>query len=236
MDGGARRARASHEDRPLPQDRPSRGLPEGAALQPEGLVACPVCDALHREADVPPGAQARCHRCHTVLFAPHLNAMTRIVMLAATAAILMVAAVFFPFLEIDASGLHSRSSVFDAIMAFSRGIMLPLSVAVAALIVVLPLVRFGAIAYALTPMVFGYPPPRHAAAAMRWAEDSQPWAMAEIFVVGVAVALVKVAGLAHVTLGPAFWAFVALVLVTVLKDNIMCKFTIWKTLEERRPS
>ena len=57
--------------------------------------------------------------------------------------------------------------------------------------------------------------------------------MAEIFIIGVSVALVKVAGLATISLGPAFWAFVALVLVTALKDSLMCELTIWKTLEER---
>jgi paraquat-inducible protein A len=50
------------------------------------------------------------------------------------------------------------------------------------------------------------------------------------------VALVKVAGLAHLSIGPAFWAFVALVLVTVLKDNFMCRVSVWKTLEARRRS
>ena len=51
--------------------------------------------------------------------------------------------------------------------------------------------------------------------------------------IGVSVALVKVAGLATISLGPAFWAFVALVIVTTLKDSLMCELTIWKTLEER---
>lgn len=202
----------------------------------DGLIACPVCDVLHRDASVAAGARARCRRCGTVLFAPRDSAMTQIVMLAVTATILMAAAVFFPFLELDAGGLHSRSSVFDAVMAFAGGPMLPLSVAVAALIVVLPLLRLAAVTYALAPMVFGFPPAPHARHAMRWAERARPWAMAEIFIVGVAVALVKVAGLAHVTLGPAFWAFAGLVLVTVLNDNLMCRLTVWKTLEERRSS
>jgi paraquat-inducible protein A len=57
--------------------------------------------------------------------------------------------------------------------------------------------------------------------------------MAEIFIIGVAVALVKVAGLATVTLGPAFWAFVLLVIVTVLKDSFMCRVTVWQTLSQR---
>ncbi|MDH3262467.1 MAG: paraquat-inducible protein A [Paracoccaceae bacterium] len=200
------------------------------------LVACPSCDALHRMAEVPTGGRARCHRCGMVLMAPREGALTRIVMLSTTALVLMVAAVFFPFLELQAGGLRQRSSVFDAVMAFSEGLMLPLSVAVAALIVILPLARFAAILYALAPMAFGKAPARHAARAFRLAEELKPWAMAEIFIVGVAVALVKVAGLAQVSLGPAFWAFATLVMVTALKDNFMCRLTIWKTLEERAKS
>ena len=57
--------------------------------------------------------------------------------------------------------------------------------------------------------------------------------MAEVFLVGVAVALVKVGGLATLTIGPAFWAFVGLVIITVLKDNLMSSLIIWKTLEAR---
>jgi paraquat-inducible protein A len=201
-----------------------------------GLIACPVCDALHKDVAVPVGGTARCSRCRTVLMAPRKGAMTRIVMLAATALILMVAAIFFPFLELRAGGLVQKSSVFDAVMAFSHGLMLPLSIAVAALIVVLPLARLCAIIYALAPMALGWRPARFAMPAFRWAEEMKPWAMAEIFIVGVAVALVKVAGLAKVTFGPAFWAFAALVLITVLKDTFMCRLTIWKTLEERNKS
>lgn len=211
-------------------------IPRIAEADLATLVACPACDALHRMAEVPAGGRARCHRCGTLLMAPREGALTRIVMLSATALVLMVAAVFFPFLELQAGGLRQRSSVFDAVMAFSEGLMLPLSVAVAALIVLLPLARFVAILYALAPMALGWAPAAHAAAAFRLAEALKPWAMAEIFIIGVAVALVKVAGLAQVSLGPAFWAFAALVMVTALKDNFMCRLTIWKTLEERARS
>lgn len=199
------------------------------------LVACPVCDTLHRMSDIEIGQKARCVRCHTVLMTPRTGAMTMIVMLSITATVLMIAAISFPFLTLEARGLAQRASVIDAILAFSSGIMLPLSLAVAATIVVLPLMRLAAILYALAPMAIGYAPARGAIQAYRLAELLKPWAMAEIFIVGTAVALVKVAGLAHLTLGPAFWAFTALVLVTVLNDNFMCRLTIWRTLEARRP-
>ena len=206
------------------------------ATEIDSLIACPACDALHNLQPVPPHARARCRQCHTVLLSPRANAMTQIVMLSMAALVLMVAAVFFPFLDLRASGLEQKSSVFDAVTAFSDGLLLPLSFAVAALIIVLPAVRLAATVYALGPMMIGTRPARHAAAAYRLAQALRPWSMAEIFVVGVAVALVKIAGMATISLGPAFWAFVALVLVTALKDNVTCKLTVWQTLENRARS
>ena len=57
--------------------------------------------------------------------------------------------------------------------------------------------------------------------------------MAEIFIIGTAVALVKVAGLATVSLGPAFWAFCALIIVTALKNSFLSKWTIWQAIEQQ---
>jgi paraquat-inducible protein A len=205
-----------------------------ASLDPDRLIACPNCDALQLDAPVPVGARARCHRCGTVLMAPREQAMTRIVMLASTALVLMVAAVFFPFLELSAGGMVHRSSLLDAVLAFSSGLMMPLTVATAALIIVLPTLRLASIVYALAPMALGWHPARHAVPVFRLAQTLRPWAMAEIFIVGVSVALVKVAGLAKLSFGPAFWTFAALVLVTVLSDTYMCRLTVWKTLEERK--
>ncbi|WP_417721894.1 paraquat-inducible protein A [Salipiger sp.] len=210
--------------------------PASGGIDPGGLLACPACDALHRERDVAPGETARCVRCGEVLEAPRDSAMTQIIMLAASALILMIAAIFFPFLELDAAGRVQKSSLLDTVMAFSGGMTAPLTLAMAGLIVILPCIRFLSLIYVLGPMAIGHAPARHAAPVFRMAEALRPWAMAEVFIVGVAVALVKVAGLAHLSIGPAFWAFVALVIVTVLKDNFMSRVTVWRTLELRRPS
>ena len=216
-----------------PQAMPA---PAFTAEEVARLIACPSCDALHEEQDLKVGEVARCVRCHGLLEAPRRSAMTRIIMLALAALILMVAAIFFPFLELSAAGLMQRSSLLDTVLAFSSGMTAPLTLAMAALIVVLPVLRFVLLVYVLGPMAIGWAPARYARPAFRVAEALRPWAMAEVFIVGVAVALVKVAGLAHLSIGPAFWAFVALVLVTVLKDNFMCRVSVWKTLEARRRS
>lgn len=208
-------------------DHPQAPLAEGP------MLACPVCDTLHAEPEVPTGHVARCRRCGHVLAAPREGAFVRVLALAVTSVILMAGAVFFPFIELDAAGLHNRASVLDAVLAFSTGLMVPLSFAVALLIVLIPTARLLAIIYTVGPIAAGRQPFAGAMRAFRLSERLRPWSMAEIFILGVAVALVKVSGLASVSLGPAFWAFAILVLVTVLQDNAMCRYTIWKTLEQR---
>ncbi|MDF0600242.1 paraquat-inducible protein A [Psychromarinibacter sp. C21-152] len=198
------------------------------------LIACPQCDTLYFEPEIREEQTASCLRCGRVLAAPRTNAYLRTLSLSLTAVILMIGAVFFPFIELEAAGLRNRTSVLDAILAFSSGLMLPLSLAVALLIVLIPLTRLAAIVYTIYPLARRRRPFAHAATAFRLAEGLRPWSMAEIFIFGVSVALVKVAGLASVSFGPAFWAFAGLVVVMVLQDNSMCRYTIWKSLEQER--
>ena len=203
------------------------------ALPPlSDLVACPHCDTLHNAAQLPPGTRAACRRCHAVLQTARPGALATVLSLAITGFVLMVAAVSFPFLDLDVQGNHNATSVLSAIMAFNSGLAFPLAVAVAMFIIILPLTRLFAIIYAIGPLVRGVAPRPLAREAFGLAETLRPWAMAEIFMVGVTVALIKVAGIANVTIGPAFWAFAVLVVITIVKDQLMNRYAIWEALDK----
>ena len=45
-----------------------------------------------------------------------------------------------------------------------------------------------------------------------------------------AVSLVKIADLATVSLGPAFFMFAALVVVTVAQDQLVCRWSVWRSI------
>ena len=199
--------------------------------QLDDLVACPQCDTLHRAQSLPDGARAHCQRCSIVLMTSQPAAIAQVLSLALTAFVMMIAAVSFPFLTLDAGGLHNATSVIDAVLAFNDGYAFPLAIAVAFFIVVIPLMRLTALIYALGPLVREQSPRNGARTAFAFAERLRPWSMAEIFIVGVTVALIKVAGLAVVTIGPAFWAFAGVVVITVLKDQLICRYSIWEALD-----
>lgn len=198
------------------------------------LIACPQCDALYRARMPGEGQRLLCRRCHTVLIAPKRDAYLRVVALSLTVVILMIGATVFPFLGVNVGGFSNKASVLDAALAFlGGGWMAALSVLVAAFIVMIPILRALLVVYVLAPLIAGRAPWPRAHQAFRWSEDLRPWSMAEIFIIGCAVALTKVADLARLEFGPAFWMFAALVVVIVLKDGAMDRWSIWKALENR---
>lgn len=197
-----------------------------------GLIACPRCDMLHIEEELRDGETARCVRCNGVLARPRSGAFTQIIALSFTTMVLIVAAVFFPFLEISRMGFGNATSLFGVAMAFSAGWTTPLTVAMAALVVGIPALRAALLVYVLWPLSRGQAPYAQAAPAFRLTEIMRPWSMAEIFIIGTAVAMVKVAGLAQVSFGPAFWALCALTLVNLASKGFMCQTTIWDAIED----
>ena len=205
-------------------------------IPPSDLIVCPKCDAAFELRKPAAGQRAVCVRCRTVLITPRKKAGLQIIALSLATVVLIVAAGVFPFLSIDVAGSSNSVSVLDAAFAFSDGPMIVLALATAALIFFVPLLRMLLSLYVLVPLVRDKPPAPHAALAFRMSEALRPWSMAEIFAIGCAVALVKISDLANVTFGPAFWMFSVLVVLVVVQDTFICRWSVWNALTPaRRP-
>ena len=218
----------------IPAAEDTARAPAPGAPEPAGLIACPICDFLQREVDPPVDGRVSCGRCGALLMTNRRGAFERTLVGAISSVILMIAAISFPFLQMSVAGLSNSASVLQVALAFQGSLIAPLSVSILLLIVVIPLIRAGALAYTLVPLILGRPPGARAEGAFRLARDLRPWAMAEVFVVGVVVALVKIAGMASVSLGPAFWAMVLLVALTIYEGTSLSEWTIWRALERAR--
>lgn len=197
---------------------------------PSAVVGCPVCDAIYQ---LPAGwlmQATQCTRCGEKLTLGKTAALVWLVSLSATNITLLAMVLFLPFLELRAGQFDNAASVIDVVLGFSSGIMVPLALAVLAFILMLPLSRFLLLIYALGPVALGRRNLPNATRALRLAFFLKPWAMAEIFMVGVAVALVKLADLATIAIGPAFWIFALIVILNAYQDTLMCRQALWTAL------
>ena len=94
---------------------------------------------------------------------------------------------------------------------------------------VVPLAWLLSTAYVLLPLWLGRVP-WGVAQVFRFTELLRPWAMMEVYLLGVIVAYVKLSDLARLELGIALFAFVGLIVVMIAAEAALEPHEIWRRL------
>ncbi len=198
-------------------------------MVPVPIVACHECGTVHRVHELQPGAGADCVACGATLYSRHRTGLERILALYVAAAILFVLANAFPFMTLNIEGRVQQAELFSSGLALWHADMAFLAVVVLAFAVLLPAVKIAAALWVLVPLYFGRRPP-FAAWSIRLFDRLRPWAMMEVYLLGVMVAYVKLIDLAQIGLGPSLWAFVALILAMVAADAALDDQDLWEKI------
>lgn len=200
----------------------------------DNLIACPGCDLLHHRRELLPGEQARCVRCSDIMQTHKIHTVDRTLAAVLAGIVLLLLSLCLPFLSLSRSGIESSISVFDAVQSLWASDMVWLGILTLGLIVLLPLARLILLGWVLWRIRFNRNIRSSMRMAFRWSIRLEPWAMAEIFMVGVAVSLVKISTLANLHVGLAFWSLLVLVAIMILINLTLCRDTVW-TLLSRKP-
>jgi len=193
-------------------------------------LACPGCDLLQRIPDLEPGGKARCARCGAILAGRSRDPLDRPLALTLAAAIFFIVANTSPLMGLSVVGRSASTTILQgAYEMWVEGEALT-AVVVAFCAVVAPGVY---LLFMLTVLlaVRRPPAPYWIGEMLRWAEHMQPWSMNEVMLLGILVALIKIAELAHVDAGIGMYAVGGLIL---LLTAIMVTFDereVWKRVE-----
>jgi len=196
----------------------------------DNLVACPGCDLLHHRRALEVGEFARCSRCADVIQTRKPHTVDRSLAAVLASIILLLVSLCLPFLSLSRAGLASNISVLDAVAALWFSHMRWLGIMTLAFIVLLPLARLLLLGWVLWRIRFNRKVRRTMRTAFRWSIRIEPWAMADIFMVGVVVSLVKISTLANLHMGLAFWSLLLLIAISCYINLALCKDTIWAIL------
>lgn len=192
-------------------------------------VACRGCDLLQRIPALPPGGKARCRQCGQLLALHPLHPLDRPLALAIACAILIVIANVEPLMTLSAAGRTATTTLFGgAVEMWQRGAELTAFV-VAFCAVIAPAVYVTTVLVVLLA-VRGGRAPSWVGEVMRWSEDVRPWSMNEVLLLGILVALTKIATLAIVIPGAALYAMGALVLLLPWLATSIDPRAIWRRI------
>ncbi len=193
-------------------------------------VACPDCDLLQHLPELPPGGKARCSRCGNTLATQPTDPLDRPLALTLAAAIVFIIANTTPLMGLSAVGRHASTTIIGGVYEMWQQGQDVTAMVVAFCAVIAPATY---ILFMLTVLlaVRRPPAPHWVGEMLRWADSIQPWSMNEVMILGILVALVKIAELATVDPGIGMYAVGGLV---VLFAAIMVTFDqreAWKRVE-----
>ena len=97
----------------------------------------------------------------------------------------------------------------------------------------IPLLKLAGMAWLLFPLHLGRRPWK-LAPVFRLVQSLHPWAMMEVYMLGVLVAYVKLSDLATIVPGIALYSFATLILLTAAADACWNPDSVWERLEEIR--
>ncbi len=193
-------------------------------------IACPDCDLLQRVPPLTPGGKASCARCGRVLAKELSGVRDRALPLVLTAEITLLVANLYPLMELHVVGRFASTTIAGgAYEMWEQGQRLT-SVLVAFCALIAPA---GYLLFVMTLLLAARrsPMPSWSGEMLRWVGHLEVWAMLEVVMLGILVALVKIAQLATVDPGIGMYAFGATILLIPAIAGSLDRREMWRRVE-----
>lgn len=200
------------------------------AFSDASLVSCPHCDLLQRLPTLGPGESAVCPRCNRELWRCHGQSLQRPFALTIAAALLYIIANATPMLGLSVVGREAFTTVFGgAAHLWTEGWE-----GVSSLVLLTAMVAPGLQIGFMLAILIGAQrerPPRWVATLLRYLSTISAWSMIEVMILGVLVALIKIADYATVIPGLALFVLGVLVFLIAAIESSFDPRMIWERVE-----
>jgi paraquat-inducible protein A len=180
-----------------------------------GPLTCQLCGQEHSPATLEPGQSARCARCSTVMARSRRLGPEAPLVFSVTGLILAVPACLLPFMGAGKLGDQRTSILFTGVGALWSDGMRSLALLVLFCGGVVPILLLSSLVILLAPGRF-YFLMFAKAELSRLSSFLERWAIPEVQVLAVLVALMKLGSQVHVTIGAGFWCYCAMSLSLLL--------------------
>jgi paraquat-inducible protein A len=199
----------------------------------DSFIACHECDVIHRIKPLPGKEVAHCIRCDAVLYKHKPNSLDRTLAFAMAGLILFILANSFPFLALRIGSQVRETTLITGIYELYVQGMQVIAILVLLTTVLVPFIQMLCLLYILLPLKF-HRLPKGLPRVFRFVNNVGPWGMMEVFMVGILVSLVKLAGMAKIIPGISVYAFLALIFVLAAMTVSLDSHLIWHTWGENQ--
>ena len=172
---------------------------------------------------------AVCRRCDGTLAGPARGRVEAPLALAASAFLLLLAAVVWPLMTVSSLGAQRESWLGTCVSALWNQGFLSLASLVAVFTVVLPCIYLSAVVWTLAALRFDFGGPS-LGGLFRWVRHLRPWMMIEVYLVGCFVAYSRIKVVSTIEIGVGGWCLLGASLLFLLALTQLDDRTVWEAL------
>jgi paraquat-inducible protein A len=182
------------------------------------------------------GMVANCSRCGAMMEKKTHASLHMTAAFSLAALILYFPANIFPILHMEIYGAVSESTAWDGVQKLFQGGDYPIGIIVFLASILIPFLKLAGLFFLVLGVKFRWPRGKLQRVWMYRVIDAVGrWAMLDVFVVAVLVALVKLQKMATVIPGPGLLAFGGVVVFTILASQSFDPQLVWNDEEEEAP-
>jgi paraquat-inducible protein A len=202
---------------------------EKSPVRAHSQLACKECDLLVSVPELDHGKKAVCPRCDFVLTRYHHFARSRLFAFSTSSIIFMCLTLAFPFLTFNSQGREKTVYFIDSLFSLGDGTYIGVVFFLVLTTLLIPMLILLGLNYVLISSNFRRPFP-FARIVLKIVFHLQHWNMAEIFLLGILVSMVKITSLAKVDFGWSFLAFILYIVAMATTRVYLDKLQMWRLI------
>ncbi|GAK82539.1 paraquat-inducible protein A [Vibrio ponticus] len=185
-------------------------------LQPTNVIACEECGLVSRLPEMQEGQSAHCPRCSHTLSSVSHQPCEKLIAYSVACLVMLAISLSFPFMSFSVKGITQEIFLINTVAMLDAFEQSALALLLLLTVLALPAIYLLLVTYlhlriwqqnfkgrqikASSKLV----------ATCKWLFKFEPWLMADVFLIGVLVSLIKISSMADIGMGYSFWAFLRL--------------------------
>jgi len=190
------------------------------------LISCKTCGLIQQLDHLPEGHRAECARCGEIILHQRPLSRARTAAFSLAALFMYVPANIYPVLSMHYLGRETQNTVWGGIRALWQDNMWGVAIIVFMASMLVPLLKLMGLFFLVA--VQGVCWQKLRSRILKYIEKAGPWAMLDVFLLAIMVAVIRFGRFATVIPGPGIIAFTAVVVLTLLASASFESRQIWK--------
>jgi paraquat-inducible protein A len=193
----------------------------------DNLIFCRKCGTLHKKIDLEDGKVAKCSQCGVQMYRNSKNIFHKTFAFSITSLILFVVANIYPIMNVIIAGESRELTIIGMIYTLFKEGFVVVGAIILVVLVLSPLLVM------LSYIIIGFLTTSKQAQGvvkmlMIFLTRARDWAMIDIFLVSILVALVKLIGYATIKFDIAFVALILFIIVDALTLKSIKPVELWQ--------